>query len=79
MKMSELSCKQVVNMQDGAILGHIVDSELDGNFQIQLFTVAKPPRIVNKMLPWFFPCEELSFSVCDIINIGTDVILVKLK
>ena len=73
MKMSELACKQVVNMQDGAILGHIVDSELDGNFQIQRFIVAKPPRIVNKMLPWFFPCEELSFSVCAVSYTHLDV------
>ena len=78
-KMSELACKQVINMQTGEILGHIVDSEFRDEFEIKILIVAKPPRIMNKMLPWFFPCDETSFSVCDIVNIGADVILVKLR
>lgn len=78
MKYSELSAKKVVNMKDGSILGMVMDLEIEiHQYQIYAIYVGQNPSCFKKMLPWFFHAELIKITVDEIINIGEDVILVK--
>lgn len=78
MRYSELAAKKVVNMKDGSILGNVMDLEFDvRQFQILAIFVGHHPSCIKRVMPWFFHQELIKIRMDDIINIGEDVILVK--
>lgn len=80
MRYSELCGKQVVNIKSGQVIGKVNDlCFLEQDYVIKEFYVAMPPSCVKRLFPWFFPTEEIVIRVCDIVQIGVDVVLVKLS
>lgn len=80
MRLSELSEKKVVSLDEGVILGYVQDCEFhQRDYQIQNFIVVKPRGCVQKLLPWFFPCDEVIINVESIVSIGEDVVLVQCR
>ncbi|MEF9920844.1 MAG: YlmC/YmxH family sporulation protein [Erysipelotrichaceae bacterium] len=78
MRLSELSEKQVVNVDTGEIIGYVRDCELNNHdYCIQAFIVMKKGRIFNKLFPWFFPSSEVCIRIDHITSIGEDVILIR--
>lgn len=78
MLLSELSEKKVICMKDGSIIGNIRDCRLhDRDYCISDFIVVRRSGMANRFLPWFFPCQETTINVEDIVSIGEDVILVR--
>lgn len=80
MRFSELSCKQVVNVRDGSVIGKVVDCELvTKELCIDALFVAHSGNIINKIFPWFFPTDEVVIPMDAVVSIGADVILVKIS
>ena len=78
MRYSELCGKQVVNVKNGCVLGHVDDvCFLEKDYMIREFYVTQPQSCVKRLFPWFFHQEEVAIRVCDIVQIGNDVILVQ--
>lgn len=70
----DLRSKQVVNIVDGKVLGHIVDMIFDTcTSRILGFVVPGGKGMFN-----FFRNEEIFVPYCNICKIGDDTILVKL-
>lgn len=79
MRFSDICNKQVVNTKDGSILGKVRDAEiLRSDLCIESFFVVECSSIINRILPWLFPMEEIEIPIKDIVHIGEDVIMVKL-
>lgn len=76
MRLSELSSKNVVSVDDGRMLGQVVDVSFDDNYQIQILYVCQQLGSIKRLLPWFFGCEEHMIAVKNIVAVGKDVILV---
>ena len=71
---SEMRCKQVINVADGSLLGHICDMVFD----------IRSSRILGFVVPgckqgfsFFRPTPEIFIPYCNICKIGEDVILVE--
>lgn len=71
---SEMRCKQVINVADGSLLGHIVDLVFD----------IRTSRILGFVVPGckqgfslFKPPPEIFIPYCNICKIGEDVVLVE--
>ncbi|WNF35541.1 YlmC/YmxH family sporulation protein [Bacillaceae bacterium IKA-2] len=77
LKISEIQSKDIVNISDGKVLGHI--SDLD----INLETGAVEAIIIGgtgKMLTFLGGREtEISIPWANIVKIGSDVILVRIE
>ncbi len=69
---SELRTKEVVNLQNGARMGKIIDMIIDSNGKNVLGVVVPG---VKKL---FKPAEDIFVPWCNISKIGNDVILVSL-
>ena len=69
---SELRAKEVVNLQNGARIGKIIDMIIDSNGKNVLGIV------VPGMKKLFKPGEDIFVPWCNISKIGNDVILVSL-
>ncbi len=69
---SELRAKEVVNLQNGARMGKIIDMIIDSNGKNVLGIV------VPGMKKLFKPGEDIFVPWCNISKIGNDVILVSL-
>lgn len=69
---SELRTKEVVNMQNGARMGKIIDMIIDGNGKNVLGVVVPG---IKKL---FKAGEDIFIPWCNISKIGNDVILVSL-
>lgn len=78
MKYSDICGKEVINVRDGALIGLVKDLSFDPcTYVIHAIFVSPCKTLVKKILPWFFPREEIKISVNEIENISGDVILVK--
>lgn len=78
MRFSELCGKQVVELKSGKVIGKINDLRfLEKDYVIKEFYVTMPPSCVKRLFPWFFPTEEIAIRVCDIVQIGQDVVIVQ--
>ncbi|MBQ2237959.1 MAG: YlmC/YmxH family sporulation protein [Lachnospiraceae bacterium] len=76
MRFSELREKEVINCNDGMRLGFVVDAEIDiCNGKIVSLIVPEATK--------FFGCfgcsKEFVIPFCDVVKIGTDIILVDVK
>ncbi len=69
---SELRLKEVVNIQNGARMGKIIDMIIDSNGKNVLGVVVPG---IKKL---FKPGEDIFIPWCNISKIGSDVILVSL-
>lgn len=80
MRYSDLCGKQVVNVENGKVIGYINDLRfLEKDYVIKEFYVSPPSSCIKKLFHWFFPKVEVKVRTCDIVNIGQDVILVQLS
>ena len=68
MRLSELSSKNVVSVDDGRMLGQVVDVSFDDNYQIQILYVCQRLGSIKRLLPWFFGCEEHMIAVKNIVS-----------
>ena len=69
---TDLRAKEVVNLQNGARMGKIVDMIIDSNGKNVLGLVVPGERKI------FHPSEDIFIPWCNIAKIGSDVILVSL-
>lgn len=80
MKFSELCGRQVINVKTGCLIGLVNDVGFDAySYQVKLIYVRPAAKFVKKLLPWFFPCEEIEIPIDEIENICGDVILVRFR
>lgn len=70
---NELRCKEVVNLQNGARMGKLIDMIIDSNGKDVLGIVVPGVRKLFKAN------EDIFIPWCDISKIGSDVILVSLN
>lgn len=74
-KISEFQSKDVVNVSNGKVLGHIGDLEIN-------VTTGKIESLIipgnGKMLGFFGRESDIVISWRNIVRIGTDVILVRM-
>ena len=75
MKMSELQKKDIVNINDGKIIGRIIDVEINEETgAIENFIIEK-----NRYLRSMFTAEStINLKYKDIKKIGSDVVLIEL-
>lgn len=80
MRYSEICGKQVINVVDGSLVGHVVDLGFD-SYTYEVFALYVQPcrSMVKKLLPWLFTVEQIEITVPEIENITGDVILVHFK
>lgn len=74
MKLSELQIKELIVVDDGTRLGHIVDLEIDGRTGKILAVIAEDKEKKHGM---FAKAGELFIAWEKIVRIGEDVILVE--
>lgn len=78
MRFSDICGKQVINVRDGTMIGCVNDVVFNPmSYVIDAIYVRPQLSKVKRILPWFFPCDEIEISVNEIENIMGDVILVK--
>lgn len=80
MKYSEICCKQVINVVDGALIGLVNDVVFDPcTFVIHAIIVHPSQSCIKKLFPWFFQQSEIEINVSEIETLCGDVILVKFR
>lgn len=72
MSLGELQNKDVINIEDGKLIGSIVDVKIDMEGKLISLLVAKK----RFFLSWFFSKNETEIKWEQINKIGKDVILV---
>ncbi|MEG0290780.1 MAG: PRC-barrel domain-containing protein [Erysipelotrichaceae bacterium] len=78
MRLSELSEKQVVNINSGEIIGMVRDCDLNyHDYCVEAFIVIKKEKGFHKLFPWFFQSVEICIKIDHIESIGEDVILIR--
>ena len=75
MKMSELQRKDIVDINDGKIIGRVIDAEIDKDSAVLINLVIEKNRYLRSM---FSNDNDLNIRFNQIKKIGTDVILVDL-
>ncbi|GEN86580.1 YlmC/YmxH family sporulation protein [Oceanobacillus sp. FSL W8-0428] len=73
-KLSELQIKELIVMDDGTRLGHIIDLEIDGRTGRVIAIIAEGK---GKKSGMFAKAGELFIAWEKIVRIGEDVILVE--
>lgn len=74
MFLSDLQNKDIINTKDGKIVGRIIDAEIDSTGNI-LYLIIEPKR---KLFKFNNLLNETKIKMSDIINFGSDVILVNI-
>ncbi|MEF9968155.1 MAG: sporulation protein, partial [Longicatena sp.] len=65
-------------IRDGTLVGVVKDMGFDAfTYEIHSIFVHPACSFVKRILPWFFPCEEIEIAINEIESITGDVILVK--
>ena len=74
MKFSELQDKQVVNVQDGTLIGRVEDLDVSlTNYQVQSFLVGRNTGWLRSL---FFPPARIIVCLDQVVSVGEDVILI---
>ena len=73
MSLGELQNKDVVSIEDGKLIGSIVDVNIDDSGKITSLVIAKKRFLFS----WFFSKHEVEITWSQINKIGKDVILIK--
>lgn len=80
MKYSNLQRKFVVNENNGEMIGYIVDLDLQvRSLCIESIIVREPQSFIQKIRCLFFHDVKIVIPIENIVTIGKDVIVVKLK
>lgn len=80
MKYSDICGKQVINIVDGSLVGHVNDLGFDPQtYEVYALYVQPCRSMVKKLLPWLFSVEEIEITIPEIENISGDVILVHFR
>ena len=72
--LSELQHKDIINSNDGKVLGHIIDAEINLEGKI-LYLIIESKKSLKRIIS---SSSEIKLSFTDIIKIGEDVILVNI-
>ena len=76
MKFSELQDKQVVNVQDGTLIGRVEDLDVSlTNYQVQSFLVGKNSSWLRSIFA-LFPPARIIVGLDQVVSVGEDVILI---
>ncbi len=78
MKLNELMSKRVITLVDGKDIGYVSDAELTKDLKIICIIVCLKKKGIVRLCPFLFEPECQKISVDCIVNIGVDVILVKI-
>ena len=77
MKFSELQDKQVVNVQDGTLIGRVEDLDVSlTNYQVQSFLVGKNSSWLRSVFAFLFPPARIIVGLDQVVRVGEDVILI---
>jgi len=80
MKYSVLQRKYVVNESTGEMIGYIADLELDSrSLCIECIIVKEPKGFLQRLRCLFINESRIVIPIDQILNIGKDVIIVKLR
>ena len=80
MRYSDICGKQVINIVDGSLVGHVCDLGFDPHtYEVYALYVQPCRSIVKKLLPWLFSVDEIEITIPEIENISGDVILVHFR
>lgn len=75
MHLSDLQDKSIVNVNDGKLIGNIIDIVISDNGEIEYLVVEKSKFLVSR----FSNKDEIEIKWDKIEKIGEDVILVKME
>lgn len=75
MHLADLQEKSIVNVNDGKLIGNIIDAVISDNGYIEYLIVEKSKFIVSR----FSNKDEINISWDKIRKIGEDVILVEIE
>lgn len=75
-RFSELRCREVINLYDGARLGYVSDMRLD-LCEGRVLSILVP--LEKGVLGLLAPCEDLEIPWCNIDKIGEDIIFVRFE
>ena len=76
MKFSELQDKQVVNVQDGTLIGRVEDLDVSlTNYQVQSFLVGRNTGWLRSLFAFLCPPARISVCLDQVVCVGEDVIL----
>ena len=78
MKLNELMSKRVITIVDGKDIGYVCDAELTKELKIVCIIVCMKRKGLARFFPFLFEPECQKINVDCIVNIGVDVILVKI-
>ena len=77
MKFSELQDKQVVNVQDGTLIGRVEDLDVSlTNYQVQSFLVGRNTGWLHSLFAFLFPPARIIVCLDQVVSVGEDVILI---
>ena len=77
MKFSELQDKQVVNVQDGTLIGRVEDLDVSlTNYQVQSFLVGKNSSWLSYVLSFMITPARIIDGLDQVVSVGEDVILI---
>lgn len=80
MKYSLLQKKFVVNESNGEMIGYIVDLDLSlNNLSVESIFVKEPQSFLQRIRCMFVGNPRIVISVDNIVNIGKDIIVVKVR
>ena len=80
MKYSALQKKFVVNEQNGEMIGFITDLDLNSHsLCIESIILKEPKNLLQKLRCLFFNDVKIVIAIDNIISIGKDVIVVKVR
>lgn len=77
MRFSDLARKDVISIDSGALLGQVIDLEIDDDYRVRILYVSLRPCGIRRVFPWLFASEEHMVHVEEIVRIGKDVVLVR--
>lgn len=77
MRLNKLQCKDVVNVCNGCKLGYVSDIELNETCLCVEALIVTTTGITD-FLKFFHSPEEICIPMCQVVNIGEDVILVNI-
>ena len=76
MRMSELQRKDIVNINDGRIIGRIIDAEIDSKDGSLISLIIEKNKYLRSL---FSSDSDLTIKYEQIKKLGTDVILIDIS
>lgn len=76
MRMSELQRKDIVNINDGKIIGRIIDAEIDSKDGSLISLIIEKNKYIRSL---FTSENDLTIKFEQIKKLGTDVILIDIS